>query len=136
MEGTVVALVVAILISLLGAPRREINMSIEVLLIVTLLGAPVLETLIFQAFPVWIARLCKAKFSTQVISSVVPFIAIHAPGGIGAAIVAGLVGGFYIAFTYVHWREPGRWTAFWVTAVSHAIRNSIAILLALALGEI
>ena len=98
--------------------------------------APLLETLIFQAFPIWIARLCKARFSIQVVASLVPFCAVHAVEGVGTGIAAGLIGGFYFAFTYAHWRERGRWPAFWVTAVSHAIHNGILIPLAFALGEV
>jgi hypothetical protein len=106
------------------------------LLFVGVIVAPLLETLIFQAFPIWIARLCKARLSIQVVVSVVPFFLAHAIEGIGAGIAAGLIGGFYFAFTYVHWREYRRWTAFWITAVSHAIHNGILIPLALAFGEI
>jgi hypothetical protein len=119
-----------------GLPHREINMDFCPLLWQFVVIAPVIETLIFQAFPVWIARLCKARFSVQILVSVIPFTIDHAIIGIQAGIAAGLIGGFYFAFTYVHWREHRRWTAFWVTAVSHAISNGIAILLAWALGEI
>ena len=135
-EGTIVALAVSYMIEVLGFPEREIHFGFALLLFLVVVVAPVLETLIFQAFPVWIARLCNARFSVQIISSVIPFTIVHALEGVQAGIAAGLVGGFYYAFTYVHWREQKRWTAFWTTAVSHAIHNGIAILLALALGEV
>jgi hypothetical protein len=115
---------------------REIDLSFEVFLIAGVVVAPVLETLVFQAFPVWIARLCKARFSVQIVLSVVAFTIVHAVEGVQAGIAAGLAGGFYFAFTYVHWRERSRWQAFWVTAVSHAIHNAILIPLAFAFGEI
>ena len=121
--------------TLLGIPGREMNLSFDVLMIAGVVVAPVLETLLLQALPVWIARLCKAGSSGQVIVSVVPFTIVHAIEGIGTGIAAGLLGGFYLAFTYVHWRERSRWQAFWVTAVSHAIHNAIAIL-GFALWEI
>ena len=98
---------------------REIDLSFEVLLIAGVVAAPVLETLILQAFPVWIARLCNAGFSVQIVVSVVAFTIPHALEGIQAGIAAGLAGGFYFAFTYVHWRERSKWKAFWITAVSH-----------------
>lgn len=135
-EGTVVGLVVSAIVALLGVPGREIPMGFWPFALLAVLVAPVLETLLFQAFPVWIARLCKARFSTQVLSSLVPFAALHAVEGIQAGLAAGLFSGFYLAFTYVHWREHSRWTAFWVTAVSHALHNAILVPLALALGEI
>ena len=135
-EGTIVVLVVSHIIEIFGLPEREIDMDFWPFLFLGVVVAPIFETLVFQAFPVWIARLCKARFSIQVLSSVVPFTILHAIEGIQTGIAAGLISGFYLAFTYVHWREDRRWTAFWVTAVSHVIHNAIVIPLAFALGEI
>ncbi len=135
-EATIVALTVIYILDIFGLAERKIPFSFPALMFIGVMAAPVFETLILQAFPVWIARLCKARFSVQVVCSVVPFAALHALEGVGTAIGAGLIGGFYYAFTYVHWRERSRWTAFWTTAISHAIRNAIAILLAYALGEL
>ncbi len=135
-EGTLVALAVCVILNLLGLGERDLKMDSAELLFIGVIVAPLLETLIFQAFPIWIARLCKASFSIQVVASVVPFFLAHAIEGIGTGIAAGLISGFYFAFTYVHWREHRQWTAFWVTAVSHAIHNGILIPLALAFGEI
>jgi len=136
LEGTVVSLAIALFLSLFDVAEREIDLSFEELLILGVLVAPILETLIFQAFFVWIARLCKAGFGMQVIASVIPFFAAHVVEGVATGLAAGLVGGFYFAFTYVHWREKSRWTAFWVTALSHALHNGILIPLAAAFGEI
>jgi len=135
-EGTIVALVLAGVLDLLGMAERELDISIPVLLVAGIVIAPVFETLIFQAFPIWIARLCKARMSIQIICSVVPFMAVHAIEGLATGLATGLVTGSYLAFTYAHWREQKRWTAFWTTAVSHAIHNAIAITLAIALGEV
>lgn len=135
-EGTIVTLAVSCLVALLGMADRKIDLSFEVLLIAGVLAAPILETLILQSFPAWIARLFKAGFSVQIVVSVVAFTIAHAVEGIQAGIAAGLVGGFYFAFTYVHWRERSRWQAFWITAVSHAIHNGILIPLAFSVGEI
>ena len=135
-EGTIVGLVVSFIIAASGIPGREINMGFWPLLFLGVVIAPILETLILQAFPVWIARLCKARFSVQILVSVIPFTIVHAMEGAATGVAAGLIGGFYFAFTYVHWRERRRWTAFWTTAVSHAIHNAILIPLAFAFGEI
>jgi hypothetical protein len=59
------------------------------------------------------------------------FAAAHFTEGLAVGVGAGLVGGFYFAFTYVHRRERSRWTALWTTAVCHGIHNAIAILLLL-----
>ena len=135
-ESTIVSLAIAFILHIFGLAKREVTLSFPVFMLVGVILAPVLETLILQSFPVWIARLCKARFSVQVVSSVVPFTLVHAIEGVGTAIAAGLIGGFYFAFTYVHWRERSRWTALWTTAVSHSIRNAIVISLAFALGEL
>ena len=135
-EGTLVSVAVACSLALLGIPDREHEGSIESLVVPGIIVAPILETFLLQALPVGFARLFKARFSTQVIFSVIPFAGLHAVQGVVAGIAAGLVGGFYFAFTYVHWRERSRWKAFWVTAVSHLMHNALVILPALALGGI
>jgi Type II CAAX prenyl endopeptidase Rce1-like len=136
LEGTIVALAASALIAIIGVPEREIDIGLWPFIVAAVLIAPIVETLVLQAFPVWIARLCKARFSIQIICSVVPFAILHAMEGVQAGVAAGLISGFYLAFTYAHWRVKRRWTAFWVTAVSHAIHNGLSILLAVALGEI
>jgi hypothetical protein len=44
-------------------------------------------------------------------------------------IAAGIVGGFYLAFTYTHWPRRSTGMAFLMTAAQHAIHNTAAILL-------
>ena len=136
LEGTAVTVAISAFISLFGLAERDLRMDVGLLLVMGVVVAPVLETLIFQSLPVWVARLFKASFQVQVVASVVPFVLVHVTQGLGTGIAAGLVGGFYFAFTYVHWREQRRWTAFWVTAVSHAIHNAILIPLAFAFGDL
>jgi hypothetical protein len=34
-----------------------------------------------------------------------------------------VLGGFYHAFTYAHWRETSFRSALWLTAGSHALHN-------------
>ena len=135
-EGTIITLAISFILEIFDLPEREMPFGFWPLLFIGVVIAPIFETLLLQALPVWIARLCKARFSIQVVASMVPFLLLHAIESIQTGIAAGLVSGFYLAFTYVHWRENRRWTAFWVTAVSHAIHNAILIPLALALGEI
>ena len=135
-EGPIVALAISFMLEIFDMPDREIPMGFGAFLFVGVVIAPIFETLLLQAFPVWISRLCKARFSIQVISSLAPFFLLHAIEGISTGTAAGLFSGYYLAFTYVHWREYTRWKAFWITAVSHAIHNAILIPLALALGEI
>lgn len=135
-EGTFVALAVSFVLGIFDLPEREIPVGSRTFVFIGVVIAPIIETLLFQAFPVWIARLCNARFSIQVTASLIPFIIVHAIEGIQTGIAAGLITGFYLSFTYVHWREERRWTAFWVTALSHAIHNAIIFPLAFALGEV
>jgi hypothetical protein len=137
-EGTVLSLVAAaILAFIIGEPEREfLQWPMGVIFLVVVLIAPPLETLLLQALPVFVARKLKASFRVQVIVSTVIFTACHIPEGFITTISAGLVGGFYFAFTYVHWRQKTRWTAFWVTALSHTIHNGIAVGLLAMLGDL
>jgi hypothetical protein len=130
-----VCLALAVVLSALGVPDREIEMDTAAFIFVALAVAPALETLLFQALPVFLARKCRARFSVQIAASVVPFALVHAVEGLGTLLAAGLVGGFYFAFTYAHWRETSRWTSFWTTWAVHTIQNIIAVTLLLALGE-
>lgn len=135
-EGVLVSLAASVFVGLFDAEQRDLKFSFPELLFLGVVIAPILETLIFQAFPIWIARHFQASFSVQIVASLIPFFLAHVIEGIATGIAAGLVGGFYFAFTYAHWRERGRWTAFWTTAVSHAIHNGMLIPLAFGLGEL
>ncbi len=48
-------------------------------------------------------------------------------------VIAGVVSGFYLAFTYVRWRELSLETAVWMTCGMHAAHNLVAFSLALLL---
>ncbi|HAI10492.1 MAG TPA: hypothetical protein DCM28_02230 [Phycisphaerales bacterium] len=132
LESLLVSLIVAIALIMLGSPHREIKLDIVSFVILAIIIAPILETLLFQSFPIWIARICKLKFGTQIAISATLFALTHIPEGFTTFISAGIVGGFYFAFTYAFWRTKGRWVAFWVTALVHAIHNFPVILLILA----
>jgi hypothetical protein len=121
---------------LLDLPARHLPLDDPFFLAFGVSGVPIIETLIFQAFPVWIARKCKASFSVQVLASLVPFTLAHTGEDLGTPIGAGLVGGFYLAFTYAHWRAQSRWTAFWTTALSHALHNGAVFAVIIALGRL
>jgi hypothetical protein len=129
-EGLVVTSAIAIILSLLSLPGRSFRLFDLVFLGV--LVAPVIETLLLQALPIWAARSFKAGLVVQIAASVALFTVCHIQAGIATGIAAGLIGGFYFAFTYAHWREKSRWTAFWTTAVSHALHNGALTLTLIA----
>lgn len=96
--------------------------------------APFFETLLFQALPTMIARACGLGFWGQVMSSLVPFAAVHFTINWGAGIFAGLITGFYVAFTYVHWRKESFSSALWMTVGMHALHNFILFQIGLITG--
>jgi hypothetical protein len=89
--------------------------------------APLFETLILQAFPVFLVKLFRASFTSQLIAAWIPFALLHFFLGITVGICAGLIRGFYFGFTFTHWRQHSRWRAFWTTSVSHMINNLLLI---------
>jgi hypothetical protein len=125
-EGTILSLLFAGVLSIIiTEPEREFpDWGIGTFILVVVLIAPPAETVFLQALPIFVARRFKASFA-----------ACHIPEGIVTAVAGGLVGGFYFAFTYAHWRQKSIWTAFWVTALSHCIHNAICMALLVLLGD-
>jgi len=97
---------------------------------------PIIETILLQALPVFIARLFKASFAIQLLASWIPFAVLHFFGGFSIGLLAGVFGGFYLGFTYTHWRQSSRWVAFWTTSASHMIKNTVIITIILIIRQI
>ena len=127
-EGTLVSLLSAALLTVIIEVDDSglDDLGIGELFLVVVLIAPVVETMLAQALPIFVVRKFGGSFRVQIIISTVLFAACHFHEGVVAGISAGVIGGFYFGFTYAHWREKSRWTSFWVTATSHAIHNGIA----------
>ena len=125
LEGLLVSIVVlAPIVCLIEQQEREfVNWPIPDMLLIVLILAPIFETLLFQTLPITLCRLFRRSFRTQILASLIPFALLHMLEGIGVGIGAGLVGGFYLAFTYAHWAERSHLTALWTTIVSHFLRN-------------
>jgi hypothetical protein len=137
-ESTVVSLLVAILlVSIFGeGTRREfLNLSIVTSFFLLLIIAPPIETLLFQALPIFFVRLLKGSIRTQVLISTILFAAGHFPEGLVTSISAGIIGGLYFGFTYAHWRLKSIWQSFWITTVCHGIHNGIAFVLLAICGN-
>jgi hypothetical protein len=136
-ESTVVSLAFAVLLTMLiGATKREfLDYSMVSVFVMLLLLAPPLETLVFQAFPIFIVRLFKGSLRTQILASTILFAACHFPEGIAVGISAGIIGGLYFGFAYAHWRTKSRWQPLWITIVAHGIHNGIAFILLVAGGN-
>jgi hypothetical protein len=137
LESTVVSLGAAALLAVVfGVSKREfLDLSMPVVFLLLLVVAPPVETLIFQAFPVFIVRVLKGSICVQILISTLLFSAAHFPEGIATGVSAGVIGGLYFAFAYAHWRTKSRWQSFWITTVCHAIHNGIAFILLVVLGH-
>jgi len=129
-EGVAISMLVGIAMSPMNkSPRSFLSIPLAAALILILVAAPILETLLFQALPIGIARLLRAKRSVQITISTAMFAAVHFPEGAPTGISAGLIGGFYLAFCFTAWLPRSFWTALWTTTISHGIRNLFAIVI-------
>lgn len=129
-ESLVVPLAVIALLSVLFhlSPRSDLaRMGAWSLLVNAVILAPFFETLLFQTLPVMLARTMGAGFWWQVFASIVPFALAHFTLSVGSGVGAGIVSGFYLAFTYVHWRQTSFRTALWMTSGLHALHNLVAV---------
>ena len=125
-ENLIVSLSITGIILVFFQPNMRTNLDSltagNFLWMVIILG-PIIETVALQMIPVFIARVIGLQFIGQMALSIVPFALLHFSRSVGAGIGAGVIGGFYSAFTYVHWRSKSFWTAFWTTTFSHCLYN-------------
>jgi len=132
LESTLVSLAAAVLLSIfINEPHKEHmeDWPVAALIVFLVLLGPPLETLLFQAFPIFIVRLLRGSMWTQVLVSATIFAAGHFMRDIVTGAAAGMVGGSYLAFAYVRWRRISKRHAFWITTGIHCINNGIAVLL-------
>ena len=100
LESLLVQLVVILLLQPLDLPATEFNVEFGVVMILASVVAPVIETFLLQALPVFVASFFVKGFWWLV------------------AILT-------LAFCFVHWQEKSWVTALWVTALSHFIHNTV-----------
>ena len=127
LESVVVGLPAVVVFGVVFGPPKPGILDLPVLeaSVLLLVFAPLVETLIFQAFPIFIVRVLKGSIRAQILISTLLFSAVHFPQGIASGVAAGVICGLYLAFAYAHWRTRSRWQSFWITAVCHAIHNGI-----------
>ncbi len=137
LESLGVAIVVGLLAALVFPFHHDrLNLTAGNFFIFGVIRAPIIETLLFQVILIEVGRRLGAGFRLQIAISTVPFAAAHfLPWGPVSGFSAGLVGGFYLAFTCASWRPRSAWTAFWTTAVSHAFHNALVFLVLLLPGR-
>ncbi len=114
-------------------PRAMIaDKGIWVTFIAAIFLAPLLETLMNQWFPIWLAMKVTHRPVVAVWFSTVLFGAIHLHAGV-YGFVATVGAGFFLAIAFLHARQFGRKRAYWTTVAIHAGVNGIALTVALIL---
>lgn len=71
----------------------------------------------------------------QLLAAWLPFAALHFTNSIGSGIAAGIFMGFYLAFTYVHWRQSSLGMAYWMTVTTHALHNLVPFIVLWTAGK-
>lgn len=135
-EGMVVAAAVAIAADTLFRIEEDHeldDLTTKELILWACLAAPLYETLL-QILPGELMRKLSQRFWIRVFVVTVPFATVHFTNDFWSGICAGVFGGFYLAFIYVHCRGKSLALAVVMTAASHAAGNSVAIAL-LLLGK-
>jgi hypothetical protein len=97
------------------------------------LWAPLFETLLFQIFLVRIAQFLTQSSRLLILVAWLPFAAAHFMNGVASGIAAGLIGGYFIAFSYVVWVRRSHLKAIAVTVAVHALSNVAVVVLGLFL---
>ena len=114
-------------------PRAMIaDKGFWVTFIAAIVLAPLLETLMNQWFPIWLAMKVTHRPVVAVWFSTVLFGVIHLQAGVYGFVVT-LGAGFFLAVAFLHARQFGRKRAYWTTTAIHAGVNSIALTVALIL---
>lgn len=133
LEQCLVITVVGMLGALLEVRNRNIpRAELGEFLLTAVFLAPVLETLLLQMLPIGIARVCGAGRGGQVAVSLVVFAVPHFLVSPLTGLTAGLVGGFYFAFTYTHWRRQSLARAFGMTFAQHTLYNAVVAVIVVA----
>ncbi len=89
--------------------------------------APIIETGLFQTIPISVSRRFKLHFNIQVLSGILLFALVHIAQGALIGFVSGVIGGFYLSFSYSVWIERKSRIAFLMTAGIHSIYNFVLI---------
>jgi hypothetical protein len=122
----VISLVLSLLYSVPLPSYFSANACVLIALVVGLI--PLIETFLFQLVPINFLQRRKAGFWTQVCVSTALFAIAHFQmNGIVSGVSAGLVGGFGLAIVYARFVRRKISVAFWMTMLSHSIRNGIVV---------
>jgi hypothetical protein len=131
LEAVLLAYVVATIVQFVfpAGPRSDLaKMTLLGLLGLVLIVGPLFETLAFQCLPLEFTSTFRVRRSIRFLFSVVPFALAHQFAGMPTVLAAGIVGGFYFAFTYERWRKESLVVAIAMTFLLHSSFNLVGVL--------
>ena len=99
------------------------------LAIIGIFLAPIYETFFLQQIPILLVRKFKLNLIFQFLISVFIFAICHSEHGFIHAITSGIMGGGYLAFSYLVFLRHSVLKAFFVTATIHMLVNAIMLFL-------
>ena len=130
-ETTLFAYIVAnILQAILRSPGRTDLDGYSPLALVglTVFVGPLFETLVFQCVALELAGSLRLRRFLQFAVSIVPFAIAHFFAGIPTFVSAGVIAGFYFAFTYDHWKQESFFVGVAMTFILHSSFNLVGVL--------
>ncbi len=131
LEVVLLAYVAACLVQALApaGPRHDLaGLPVPTLLALVLVIGPLFETVAFQCLPLEFGALLPVRRSIRLALSLVPFALAHRFAGLPTVMAAGVVGGFYFAFTYERWRRESLGAALLMTFLLHSSFNLVGAL--------
>jgi hypothetical protein len=103
---------------------RMIYMPSLGLLAKNILFIPLMETLVFQCLIIETARRLNWTPAWRLVASILLFTSSHfVGGGISHGLLSGALGGYYLAFTYLTYRDRSLIWAFAMTLTFHSLHN-------------
>ncbi len=98
-----------------------------VLLGTAIIVAPLLETLIGQWLPIWVASRFTNSTVWIIAAATFVFSIQHVHVGVVGLLTA-LPPGIFLAWSFLLMRRHSRWRAYWVTSVVHSLHNAVALI--------
>jgi hypothetical protein len=112
-----------------AGPRTDLQglPLVQLVALVAVIG-PLFETVAFQCLPLELTAALGLRRAARLIISIVPFALMHQFAGVPTVVAAGVVGGFYFAFTYERWRRESLMAGVLMTFLLHSSYNLVGVL--------
>lgn len=128
LEMLALTLVISELVSLLIPETRTLEVDHHVLVYMVLI-APFAETLLMVTLPASLARLFSGGKRLRFLAIFMTFTLLHYSNNLNSMLSAGLIGGLYYGFTYIHWHPRSKALAFWMPVAMHGCHNGVLVAL-------